>query len=107
MAVCDSQYCFTFLDIGDYGWHSDGGVLSHSGFGQAMEAGTLSLPLPDCLPGQTETFPYIHVFVGDAAFPLRTNMMRPYPGHYLEEDRQIFNYRLCRARCVIENTFGY
>ena len=44
MAVCDAHYCFTFVDIGNAGRHSDGGVLSNSSFGQAMEAGELSIP---------------------------------------------------------------
>jgi hypothetical protein len=104
MAVCDAHYCFTLLDIGNYGRHSDGGVLSHSSFGQAMETGKLAIPDLEVLPGTTFTLPY--VFVGDAAFPLRTYMMRPYPGRFLAEDLQIFNYRLSRARRVIENTFG-
>ena len=43
MAVRDSNYCFTLLDIGNYGRHRDGGVLSNSVFGQAMEAGSLNL----------------------------------------------------------------
>ena len=59
-----------YVDIGDYGRHSDGGVLSHSNFGQAMESGSLSIPEPANLPGTTTTLPYI--FVGDAAFPLKT-----------------------------------
>ena len=102
--MCDANYCFTLLDIGDYGRHSDGGVFSHLNFGQAMGAGTLSLSPPEVLPGQSVAFPY--VFVGDAAFPLRKYMLRPYPGHFLEEGRQIFNYRLSRARRIIENAFG-
>ena len=96
LAVCDAQYCFTLVDIGDYGRHSDGGVLSHSFFGKAMENGTLSISGPSNLPGSTITVPF--VFVGDAAFPLKSYMLRPYPGKFITEDLQIFNYRLSRAR---------
>ena len=73
MAVCDARYCFTLVDIGDAGRHSDGGVFSNSELGKAMEAGELSLPEPSILPGLTSALPYM--FVGDAAFPLKTYML--------------------------------
>ena len=104
LAVCDAQYCFTLLDIGDTGRQSDGGVLANSAFGRSLESGSLSLPCPKPLPGQSSSVPYY--FVGDSAFPLKTYMLRPFPGRFLPEDKQIFNYRLSRARRVIENTFG-
>ena len=104
MAVCDAHYCFTIIDVGDAGRHSDGGVLSHSAFGQAMENGQLSLPSESNVEGISSPIPYF--FVGDAAFPLKTYMLRPYPGRYLLEGKRIFNYRLARARRIIENSFG-
>ena len=44
LAVCDYNYCFTLLDIGDYGRMSDGGILSNSSFGNAMKTNSLALP---------------------------------------------------------------
>ena len=104
MAVCDYNYCFTLLDIGDYGRQSDGGVFSNSSFGRALESNLLSIPEPDVITGQTSPTPYF--LVGDSAFPLKGYMLRPYPGTYLPENKRVFNYRLSRARRVIENTFG-
>ena len=39
------------LDIGETGRHSDGGVLSHSLFGKALETNTLSIPRSSPLKG--------------------------------------------------------
>ena len=46
LAACDAHYRFIMVDIGDAGRHSDGGILSNSEFGRALERNSLSLP-PD------------------------------------------------------------
>ena len=77
-------------------------------FGKAFAEGWFNYPSPKKIPGcrQKET-PFF--LVGDEIFPLKDWLMRPYPGMKrgtLDESRSIFNYRLSRARRVIENSFG-
>lgn len=66
LAICDAQYRFILVDIGNAGQHGDGGVLSNSSFGQAIESGSLSIPPPSVLPGMTTEAPF--VFVGMRLF---------------------------------------
>ncbi|GFW86881.1 DDE Tnp4 domain-containing protein [Trichonephila clavipes] len=46
------------------------------------------------------------LFIGDEAFPLKNNLMRPYYGVALSKDKAISNYRMSRARMCVENAFG-
>ncbi|CAF4884599.1 unnamed protein product [Pieris macdunnoughi] len=70
-----------------------------------LENNSLRLPAPEALQGRNKVVPY--VFVGDSAFPLQNNIMKPYPGEYPKgSPRRIFNYRLSRARRIVENVFG-
>ena len=69
-----------------------------------MEGGELGFPNPEPLPGLTENLPFF--FLGDEAFPLRSLMMKPCSRMGLGHDERIFNYRLSRARRVLENALG-
>jgi len=69
-----------------------------------FESAEMNLPSPESVNGcNYDPLPYY--IVGDEIFPLKTWLMRPYPGKLTEEQR-IFNYRQSRARRVIENAFG-
>ncbi|XP_019221905.1 uncharacterized protein LOC109204744 [Oreochromis niloticus] len=105
-AVVDAGYCFRVIDVGGYGRTSDGGILANSTFGQALQAGTLHLPPDQPLPGGEHRGAQPHVFVADEAFPLRWELMRPFPGRLLPLEKRIFNYRLSRARMIVEGAFG-
>lgn len=104
MAICDANYRFIMVDIGEGGKESDGGVFSNCNFGQRLNEQSLQLPLPNALPGTSDVAPY--VFVGDEAFSLRPDLLRPYPGSNLSEKQSVFNFCLSRARRHIENSFG-
>lgn len=65
-------YKFTFVQVGDFGRASDGGVYQNSFLGRGMEAKTLSLPADNPLPGSGAQGPMPYTMVADAAFPLKT-----------------------------------
>ena len=105
MAVCDASYNFTLVDIGQYGSPNDSSVLNNSEMGKAFEDGSMSLPQPEHLPGcGLPQLPFY--LVGDKIFALKPWLLQPYPGKNIKEEESIFNYRLSRARRVIENCFG-
>nr|XP_022903669.1 protein ANTAGONIST OF LIKE HETEROCHROMATIN PROTEIN 1-like [Onthophagus taurus] len=106
LALCDANYNFTVVDIGASGRQSDGGILKNSKFGSALATNMLPIPPKEVLSGCTTPMPY--VIVADEAFPLTNYLMRAYPGKRgpLEHKKENFNFRLSRARRVIENCFG-
>lgn len=105
MAVVDSEYCFVSIDVGAYGRESDSTVFKDCPFGKKLYSNQLNLPAPACLPNTTDS-PQPFVIVGDEAFGLHKNLLRPYPGRGLNPTRRVFNYRLSRARRLVECAFG-
>jgi len=104
LAIADANYKFSVVDIGAKGSQSDSGIFSNSTFGHLLYSNQLDLPPEKPLPNTTSTMP--HAFLGHDAFPLLQNLLRPYPGKFNKKPERIFNYRLSRARRVVENCFG-
>ena len=79
---------FIYADVGCQGRISDGGVLRNTNFFKALEANELGIPNPQSLPTAPENRGHKdedsscqipHYFVGDDAFSLAPNLMKPYP----------------------------
>ena len=104
LAYGDANYCFTAVDVGQYGRSNDSGAFANSALGKALESNSLNVPAAEHVQGCADKLPCVTVV--DEGLPLKPYQMRPYPGKNLTEDRAIFNYRLSRARRIIENIFG-
>lgn len=103
-AIVNANYEFLYVHTGTNGRVSDGGIWSQTGICKRLKENKLTIPNPSTLPNTIDEFPY--VFIGDEAFPLMENLMKPYPQKEISYDEKIFNYRLCRTRRVVENVFG-
>lgn len=104
MGIADTDYKLIYVDVGRNGRFSDGGVFNRCSFANAMNTNKLNFTEPNALPGRELKVPY--VLVGDDAFAMRPNLLKPYSQRGLTMVQRIYNYRLSRARRIIENVFG-
>lgn len=105
LGICDANYIFRFVDIGACGRRSDGGIFGDSIIGRNFDSERMNVPKPVAVEVGGRILPFC--LVGDEAFPLKPYLLRPYPGKTgLTSQQDIYNYRLSRARRMIENTFG-
>lgn len=104
MAVVDANYQFKYVSVGAQGGASDAQVFAESDFKQALNKNLLNIPAAKLLPDSDTEVPFM--FIGDDAFSLSSNFMKPYSSHQLDRDQRVFNYRLSRGRRAAENGFG-
>uniref|UniRef100_A0A0K8TY97 DDE Tnp4 domain-containing protein n=1 Tax=Bactrocera latifrons TaxID=174628 RepID=A0A0K8TY97_BACLA len=62
------------------------------------------MPSSSKLKKSNKVLPY--AFIGDHDFQMHETLLKPYPGTYLTSKERIFNYRINRARRIVENVFG-
>lgn len=104
LGIVNANYEFIYVNAGANGSVSDGGVFKNTTFHKKMVSNELQLPTPSALPASDIVAPYC--FVADSAFAIKENLLKPFPQRNLTFDKRIFNYRLSRARRIIENAFG-
>ena len=83
---------------------TDGGVFKNYSLSTALETDQLIIPKAKPLHERSDPIPY--VIVADDAFPLKPYIMKPYNLKEMKLEKRFFNYRLFRARRIVENAFG-
>jgi hypothetical protein len=105
MALVDDNYNFIAVDIGAYGKNSDGGIFANLKLGKYLALKKLNIPEDKQLPDTTISMS--HVIIGDEAFPLKTYLLRPYPGSQEGDPlKENCNKSLSRGRKIVENAYG-
>lgn len=105
MAVVNAEYCFTSVDIGSYGSSSDSYVFERSNFGKKLNQGKLNIPPNQPLPNDGTGVPIPFIFVADEAYVLTDHIQCPYERWNLTRENFFYNYRLTRARRMVECAF--
>ena len=102
--LVDSNYKFIDINIGWPGKVHDARVFSNSSVFTKGQNGSL-FPADRSKVINGVKVPVI--IIADAAYPLLPWIMKPFPDNgNLPRDKSHFNYRLSRARMVVENAFG-
>ncbi|KAJ8891803.1 hypothetical protein PR048_004357 [Dryococelus australis] len=102
LAIVDASYQFVMCDFGRI---SDGGVLKNTRFIERLKNHQLNTPREDTMGNCSTAMPY--VFVVDDVSPLRVDVMKPFrQTELMSLERRIYNYRVSRARRIVENVFG-
>ena len=102
-AVADHRYCFTNIYIGWPGSVHDARVFKNSDLYRKGQNRSLDRTTGKTINGVKVPL----VVLGDPAYPLLPWLMKPYTNNRrLTPAARTFNYRLSRARIVVENAFG-
>ncbi|XP_033125006.1 protein ALP1-like [Anneissia japonica] len=102
--VVDANGMFIDTFCGMPGSVNDARVFHISNFGEAIKDGKIFKPYIEETLNGTNIPPLI---LGDGAYPLLTNLMRPFPNRPNKPREQTrFNYKLSQCRVIVEHAFG-
>ena len=128
MALVDARYRFIWADVGGVGSSNDALIYNNSSLKEHLDAGTLNIPAPSKLskdrplpaktpaghpifdedgePVMQEPPDVPYYLIGDDAFALSINLMKPISRQQLSYEESVYSYRISRARRCVENAFG-
>ena len=102
MAMVDAKYRFVWGSCGFPGNSHDSIILQSTCLWKRIKDGSF---LPD-FTNSLEGVQIPQLIIGDSAFPFENWLMKPYTNAVLTPSQRYFNYRLSRARMVIEGAYG-
>jgi hypothetical protein len=88
----------------DPGSASNAEVLNAYALAASMATNCIRFCNPEPLPADGVPMPYF--LVGEASFALRTWLMQPFSHRNMLIEHTILNYRLSRARHIVQNAFA-
>ena len=101
MAIVDAKYRFVWGSCGFPGNSHDSVILQSTSLWADIKGGRL----PNF--SQFEQGIYVPpLLLTDSAFPMEAWLMKPYSNAILTKEQRYFNYRLSRARMVVEGAYG-
>ena len=74
LAICDARYCFSFVDVDEYGRNNNSGIFLNSGMEDLFHQGNLNVPPRSKISGSDYELSYF--LVGGEIFPLEDWLMR-------------------------------
>jgi hypothetical protein len=102
MSIVDAKYRFVWGSCGFPGNSHDSIIFQSTSLWSNIKDGNV---IPSY--SQNEQGVYIPpLLLADSAFPMETWIMKPYSNAVLTKDQRYFNYRLSRARMVVECAYG-
>ncbi|KAL1476754.1 hypothetical protein MTO96_036276 [Rhipicephalus appendiculatus] len=100
-SIVDHMYHFQYITVGAPGRCHDADMYARSQLSSMFDGGYFKLPV--ALIEGVEVEP---ITLCDQAFPLMTNLLKPFPNALLNTQQATFNYNLSRTRRIVENAFG-
>ena len=101
--LVDVHYCFLNVCIGWPGSVHDARVFGHSNLYKKITHGHL-------VPNKSISISGVHVplyMIGDSVYLMQSWLMKPFAYNSdITACQRNYNYRICRARIVVENAFG-
>eukprot|EP00112_Aurelia_sp_Birch-Aquarium-sp1_P010870 Seg2301.2 transcript_id=Seg2301.2/GoldUCD/mRNA.D3Y31 product="Protein ALP1-like" protein_id=Seg2301.2/GoldUCD/D3Y31 len=102
MPLVDAKYRFIWGSCGFPGNSHDSIILQSTSLWKNIKDGLL---LPNFMQREDNVL-IPPILLGDSAFPFETWLMKPFSKAVLSKEETNFNYRLSRARMVVEGAYG-